>query len=989
MLGQEKILDTPPVAPVAQGPSPAPLAPAVVTTPDGFDNFDLGVNFAEPHMSSHPDNPLWVFNAWNTNGTHRTTNGHDWVSSTPGFGSGFFMRGDPITAYDSIGNLYYENMFSVTSGGSIVGCKVMRSTDNGATWTASVTAIDGVDKNWIACDQTSGPFANYVYTVMTNSSGGNFARSTDFGSTWTSTFEPPEQSLPGMMVAVGPNVLGGNNISGGCVYVVTNSGSSFAATYTFHRSTDGGLTFTQMSAQNYANYVGTNVSGRNSVQNMRTRPYPFIAADNSFGPYRGRLYLVYASNTPAGDGNKPDIFCRYSTNQGATWSSAILVNDDPGTTNNHQWHPSIWCDKETGRLYAKWLDTRNVPASDSADVYASYSDNGGVTWVTNQRITNARMRINCTTCGGGGTPRYQGDYDAVTSNGNTSMLVWADFRNGTFGSYTAYFPDFAMLVSPTATTIANTDSANIIVRVPAVKLYTASAKFSATVSPAAAFTFEFPEGDSLTGYPDSLTMKIKTTGVANGAYTVTVTGQGPNGTPVHRRTIAVTVQSPSVTLLTPNGGESWQVGSTKTIAWSSFAFTTGVNIVLSRDAGVTFPETLFTNVTNDGSQNWIVSGPLTAAARMKIFSAANPAIADVSVFNFSVVQAVITLANPNGGDLLAVGSSLSISWSSSFMSGPLRILLSRDGGLAYPETLFANTSNDGSQLWTVTGPLTSTARIKVESIDIPGVFDTSNSDFNIVQPTIAMTLPDGGEVWEVGSTQTIQWGSTDLTGNVRIELSRNGGVSYAEILFSSIPDDGSETWVVDVHPTGSARIRVTALGAPGVADASEADFSISQFVSIVPGWNLVSSPLIMTDPGVTSVFPSAVSDAFQYTSLGYVPQDSLENGEGYWIKFDSTKSVSLTGLLKERDTVSVSQGWGLLGSISFSATVDSIVQNPAGIIVAVFSYQPGLGYQSDPATIEPGQAVWIKTSQAGTLILKRQGSTPPAMLQGLLPARRR
>ncbi|MCK7522030.1 MAG: hypothetical protein MZV64_32290 [Ignavibacteriales bacterium] len=52
----------------------------------------------------------------------------------------------------------------------------------------AVTAISGNDKNWIAADQTAGPYANYVYTTMTNGSSGNFARSTDFGATWQNTF---------------------------------------------------------------------------------------------------------------------------------------------------------------------------------------------------------------------------------------------------------------------------------------------------------------------------------------------------------------------------------------------------------------------------------------------------------------------------------------------------------------------------------------------------------------------------------------------------------------------------------------------------------------------------------------------------------------------------------------------------------------------------------------------------------------------------------
>ena len=138
--------------------------------------------------------------------------------------------------------------------------------------------------------------------------------------------------------------------------------------------------------------------------------------------HRGRLYLVYASNDPPGNGNKPDIFCRYSDNMGTTWSTtAVKINDDANTQNNNQWHPSFWCDVQTGRLFVKWMDTRDTPTSDSADIYASYSDDGGLTWAANQRISNQKMKINCSTCGGGGTPRYQGDYDAIISNNNQAL----------------------------------------------------------------------------------------------------------------------------------------------------------------------------------------------------------------------------------------------------------------------------------------------------------------------------------------------------------------------------------------------------------------------------------------------------------------------------------------------------------------------------------------------------------------------------------------
>ena len=110
------------------------------------------------------------------------------------------------------------------------------------------------------------------------------------------------------MIAVGPN----GATQGGCVMYVTNTGTTANVTYTFHRSLDGGATFSVMSSQTVAGYVGTlNTAGRLVINNGRTRPYPMIAMDNSYGPNRGRLYLVYASNVPAGNGNKPDIILQH------------------------------------------------------------------------------------------------------------------------------------------------------------------------------------------------------------------------------------------------------------------------------------------------------------------------------------------------------------------------------------------------------------------------------------------------------------------------------------------------------------------------------------------------------------------------------------------------------------------------------------------------------------------------------------------------------
>lgn len=664
------LLDTPvPLYPERTGITPSVT---VITTPDGFDNFDLGGTNAEPHMSTNPLNPLWFFTAFNTNSAFRTLDGLTWTASSPSFPS---VAGDPVTAYDSLGNLYYETMKN-----PITGCWVIRSTNNGQTWTSAVTSVAGVDKNWIAADQTMGPYANYVYTTMTAGNGvGNFARSTNFGATWTTTFSPSTQVLPGMMVAVGPNVLGGNNISGGCVYVVTHSGTNRAGIYTFYRSTDGGQTFVQRSQQQFSNYIGTEVGGRSTVQFMRTRPYPFIAADNSFGPYRGRLYLVYASNNPPGNGNKSDVFLRYSTDQGATWSSARVVNDDPNSQNNFQFHPAIWCDKETGRLYIKFYDTRRIPTSDSMDVFGTYSDDGGETFAPNQRLTNRHFRINFTNAT---TATYRGDYNAITSNRYVAGAVWTDFRNSNYLGMFSYFPDFAMLTRSLRDTLKNSDSAIAIIKIPAVKLYTYGVKFTATVTPTAPFVFSWPSGDSLSAVPDSLPLQIRTDNVPTGNYTVIVTGRGPNGTPVHRRTLAIRVQyiPNTVAVLQPNGGERWIQGQNKKIRWRRTGDVDTIRIEYSSNNGSTWTLVNANVPAGIDSINWIVPAPPTSQGRIRIsWIDSTTMVWDQSDNPFSVLpptplivtlpdtlRATVQAGNNFGYDTLRISNvgTLVLNWSS-------------------------------------------------------------------------------------------------------------------------------------------------------------------------------------------------------------------------------------------------------------------------------------------------------------------------------------
>ena len=524
-----------------------------------FDNFFLGTSYAEPHISQNPNNPLQYFVAYNYDAAFYTNNGYDWTATEPDFGEGITPTADPVTAYDDNGNLYFQLLYFDESD---YGSRIMRSTDNGATWSSSVHSGEGSDKNWVTVDQTGGTYNGRLYSSIINSdfNGIVLTRSTDLGVTWDTVKSIIQGNVfAGTMFAVGPN----GAADGEAVYLATNYGDVFEPTYDFYLSTDGGDTWVLKSSHTgWVGYAGTELGGTHSINGTRTRPVPYIAADNSNGTYRGRLYLVYTTNNPAGDGNKPDIYFRYSDDQAATWSNAKIVNDDVNSQNNFNWFPYVYCDAQTGRILITWLDSRDDPTSDSANVYATYSDDGGQTFQPNARLSNKSMVIFCSTCGGSGTPQYQGDYNSVVSLDGQGMAAWTYFNSEDekFDSYVSYFPDYALALSNTTPEVYQTnDEVDVYVKIPSVKLYSDEITFSYAISPGlpGGLTIDFPDGNTLDAFPDSVKLRIKTTStpVTTGDYIITVSGTGPNGTPVHKRTTTLTVQSTVPVELTSFNGD--------------------------------------------------------------------------------------------------------------------------------------------------------------------------------------------------------------------------------------------------------------------------------------------------------------------------------------------------------------------------------------------------------------------------------------------------
>ncbi len=533
-----------------------------VYTINGYDNLFLGNDNGEPYIATNPKDPLNSICAFNSPTASNciiyvTRNGFDWSRVYPNY-AGIQGIGDPVMSFDSLGNMYFLEMFEQTPTGPWGGV-ILKSTNKGISWLNPVqayTLTGGLcDKPWLAIDQSAGPYSNYIYIGWRYFGAGGgmmFVRSTDLGATWSSPITL--SGSQGAYLSVGPN----GSISGGNLYYACSSGNSII----LYRSTDGGINFTNTGTAISFTGPGVVCYGRYSVKNcIRTDNFPRMAADNSWTSSRGNLYIVYAANPPGPDA--ADIFLVKSTNYGQSWGTPIKLNDD--LTETDQWMPAITVDNKTGRIFIFWYDSRNDPTGNLlTEMYGTISTDGGNTFAPNNKISNGNFNPNNMAIGPSGDAKYMGDYIGNSGIGITSYNAWMDNRTNntqTLQSFVGFNPDFAMTTNPSQTTLLNNDSTVITVKVPSVKgIYNDKVKFTYSLDSlptTGSIVISFVNGkDSITTYPDSIYIKVKTVGNITPArnYKLTISGAGSNGTPVHKRVVNLLINAYQITVQSNRSG---------------------------------------------------------------------------------------------------------------------------------------------------------------------------------------------------------------------------------------------------------------------------------------------------------------------------------------------------------------------------------------------------------------------------------------------------
>lgn len=98
------------------------------------------------------------------------------------------------------------------------------------------------------------------------------------------------------------------------------------------------------------------------------------------------------------------------------------------------------------------------------------------------------------------------------------------------------------------------------------------------------------------------------------------------------------------------------------------------------------------------------------------------------------------------------------------------------------------------------------------------------------QPEITITSPNNSVILDPGSknnhTATIRWTSKNVSGNVAIDLFRDGENGTWETIIPSTPNTGTAKWIISGPATSLARYRVRTLSGPAASAFNNADIAI-------------------------------------------------------------------------------------------------------------------------------------------------------------------
>jgi hypothetical protein len=349
-----------------------------------------------------------------------------------------------------------------------------------------------------------------------------------------------------------------------------------------------------------------------------------------------------------------------------------------------------------------------------------------------------------------------------------------------------------------------------------------------------ALTYLWTEGATVLGSAPLLSV-----GLPLGTHVLTLTVTDALGASAADDAVVTVVDTtpPVIALQIPPSGFSLLLDKPFAFAWTAgdngplFGF----SLLVAGDGGTFTPATGCADLPSTATGcTWMNPGPVTENGVLRLV--AQDAAGNTSYVEapFSVKAPLLTLTSPLPGANWGLGSTQAITFTHNLgESATFRVELSRDGGTSFATLAAALPSSGGVRgvlAWVVTGPATSSALLRVVWNGGEQVSVLTTEPFIIAPGSIRVETPNGGEIWSVGTGETIAFRhNLGASATFRIELSRSGGITWTVISAAAGSVDatsGAFAWTVTGPGTTRARVRVSSTASASVNDRSDGNFSI-------------------------------------------------------------------------------------------------------------------------------------------------------------------
>lgn len=248
-----------------------------------------------------------------------------------------------------------------------------RSLNSGVSWEADVRLTSSAGSSYFPAIHVSG---SMILVAWSDNRDGNFEiyfkRSEDGGSTWSTDTRLTSNTSGSDYPSIAA--------SGSVVIIVWQDLRDTDYEIYFKRSTNGGISWG---------------ADQRVSNNTAFSQYPSVTISGA------KVNIAWEDNR---DGNR-EIYNRYSNDDGVTWSGENRL------TNNSSPSTSVSVTSEGDLVCLTWSDQRDG----NWEIYCKYSINGGASFSTDQRLTNANGNS---------------WYPSIAADDSFIHICWQDARDG-------------------------------------------------------------------------------------------------------------------------------------------------------------------------------------------------------------------------------------------------------------------------------------------------------------------------------------------------------------------------------------------------------------------------------------------------------------------------------------------------------------------------------------------------------------------------------